>query len=95
MLHKGYVNHYLADPKQIKEALIQTQPTLMAAVPRFMKKFTVRFMHKSIKLADQTGFISFVCLGRQNALTCPLSKLVLMPLNALLDAIVFKKIAAY
>jgi long-chain acyl-CoA synthetase len=38
VLHRGVVNAYLEDPKQVAEALREVRPTVMCAVPRFYEK---------------------------------------------------------
>ncbi|MBI4917856.1 MAG: long-chain fatty acid--CoA ligase [Acidobacteria bacterium] len=38
VFHKGMINCYLDDPTQVVEALQQTHPTIMCAVPRFYEK---------------------------------------------------------
>ena len=93
VLHKGFVNHYLEDPKQIKEALIQTQPTLMAAVPRFYEKiYSAIYAQVDKSSPIKRGLFHLSVWGAKMALSHPISRALLMPLNALLDAIVFKKI---
>lgn len=38
VLHRGAINHYLTDTNQLKEALAEVKPNVMAAVPRVYEK---------------------------------------------------------
>ena len=97
MLHKGFLNSYLDDPKLIKDALNEVQPTLMCAVPRFYEKIYGAIYEKveTSSVIKKALFKSavFIASFRKEHGHNPLA-LLLKPLHALLDALVLKKIRA-
>ena len=46
IFHRGAVNCYLEDTNQIRQALVETKPTVMCAVPRFYEKIYTAVLDK-------------------------------------------------
>lgn len=46
IFHRGATNCYLEDTNQIRQALVETKPTLMCAVPRFYEKIYAAVLDK-------------------------------------------------
>lgn len=97
MLYKGIKISYLGDPKDILQALSETQPTLMCSVPRLYQKayHTILAQAKKGSALKKQIFDNALIVGKQKANFIRIGKPVPFIIKlkyAFYNALVFKKI---